>query len=172
MRTLQGSLGSDQLAEYVAGKFMLILVPGELLAGKAKPVLGQDTHTSVELPYLLLVIVVSCVTLYVAVDVELFVKLLQKDALVESPFGGIAIGIYLPPFRHDAVLDDTRVANERVDPIGSHHGHGVAFTDGGCSMLYLFLASCKKQYGHESEKRVSQSIHYYICKNIIASSIF
>ena len=71
----------------MAGEFVLVLIPGELLAGKAKTILGEDAHTTIELPYPLLIKVISRITLDITVDVELLVKLFEQHSLIKNPAG-------------------------------------------------------------------------------------
>ena len=52
-----------------------------------------------------------------------FFELFEEDAFLKSPARRDTHGIHIPALRHDTVLDDTRIADQRVDTIGCHHRH-------------------------------------------------
>ena len=73
-----------------------------------------------------------------ALNVELVVELLHKDALFKSPARRIFDGVDIPAFRDNAILDDTRVRDQRVDTIAHHHRCRVTVMNGCCRVRFLF----------------------------------
>lgn len=161
--TLKGTLRSNELTENMAGEFMLVLIPGELLAGKAKTVLSEDAHTAIEFPDTLLIKIISRITLDIAVDVELLVKLFEQHTLIKNPAGRHTVGIHLPSLGNDAVLDDTRITDEGIDAIRSHHRHRVSVVDSRRSMFYRILAGSQNPGNYDTYYyEIFNLIHYYI----------
>ena len=148
---------------FAVRQFVLVLVPGKLLTVEAQAILGQDAHPTIEFPYLLLIIIISCITLDITINMEFLIKLLQQKSLIKDPQRWILAGIHLPPFCYDAIFHNSRVAYQCIYTIRRHHRHRVLRTDGGRSMFYLVLATCQNQEHQNTDNiRAFYSIHYYI----------
>jgi hypothetical protein len=87
------------------------------------------------MPKLLLVIIPGCIRLDISLQMELLVELLKKDTFLERPTRRIPDSIHIPAFSYDAILYHSRIADERIDAIRSHHRHRVTVIDSGCGML-------------------------------------
>ena len=95
-----------------------------------------------------LVVIVGRVALYISLDVELLVELLKEEPLVKSPTRRMFHSVYIPPLRHDAILYDPRVGNERIDTPRCHDGRGVTVTNGRCALRPLGMQIQKEPTIH------------------------
>ena len=102
-------------------ELMTDTVPEEFFAAEYQTVDIADIHASTQFPQLLLVVIPGSVGLDIALDMELLIELFHEDAFLEGPAGGILDGVDIPALGDDAILDDSRVADERVDTIAGHH---------------------------------------------------
>ena len=69
---------------------------------------------------------------------ELLVKLLEENTLDERPPRRLPHLVYIPPFRHYAILDHSRIGYERIDTITHHDRNRIAVMDGRGCMFFLF----------------------------------
>ena len=118
---------------------MSLLIPEKFLRGEAQAILSQHPHTGTQFPEMLLVEIISRVTLDVSLNMEVLIKLLEEQSLVEGPTRGMFRLVDIPTLGNDAVLDDTGVGDERIYTERCHHGSRVAVTDSRCRMLHGLL---------------------------------
>ena len=100
---------------------MLHAIPEEFLAGVDKAIDIADTNTPSQVPEFLLVEIPGCVGLDISLNMELLVELLKEDTFLKGPAGWLSDGVHVPTLGDNTVFDDTRVADEGVHTIGSHH---------------------------------------------------
>ena len=133
------ALGGNQLGVDMGVELVSEFIPIELLAGETQSVVGKNVYSTAQFSQSAFIIIIRSVALDVGLYMETLVKLFQKQSLVEYPSRGLAVLVDLPSLGDNAVLDDARVGNERVDAIGNHHRHRIAGIDGGSCVLLLFL---------------------------------
>ena len=102
-------------------EFMSDAVPPQLFTIEDKTIDVTDPYTATQLPQLVLVIIPRTICLDITLDMEVLVELLHEDTLVKGPACRILDGIDIPALGNDAILDDARVGNQRVDTIAHHH---------------------------------------------------
>ena len=121
---LHRAFRGGNLREHIRIEFVLDAVPEQFLALVDESVHDvADTDSAAQMPKLLLIIIPRRIRLDISLNVEFLVELFEKHAFLKRPARGILDDVDVPALGDNPVLDDTRIADERIDTIRGHHRH-------------------------------------------------